>query len=83
MGRAFRRTKAGRAVWLALASLIDASAEIDRLTKLLATMTREYQNLVAAARAALAARDEAEDDPLYYLRDELHAQGQIGSGSAR
>jgi hypothetical protein len=34
-----------------------------------------YANLLAAARAALAAEDEGEADPLYYLRDELDSWG--------
>ena len=40
-------------------------------------MLRRYQDLVAAARATLAAADDGEPDPLYYLRDELQAQGQL------
>jgi hypothetical protein len=32
-------------------------------------------NLVAAARATLSAHDDGEPDALYYLRDELEAQG--------
>jgi len=42
----------------------------------LATL-RCYQDLVAAARATLAADHDGEPDPLYYLRDELQAQGQL------
>jgi hypothetical protein len=30
-----------------------------------------YANLLAAARCAVAAAEEGEPDPLYYLRDEL------------
>lgn len=52
-----------------------ACDEIDRLTWLLAVARRGGQNLAAAARAAVAAADEGEDDPLYYLRDVLQAQG--------
>ncbi len=45
-------------------------------TAVRATLLR-YQDLVAAARAALAADHDGEPDPLYYLRDELEAQGQL------
>jgi len=43
----------------------------------IARLTADYQNLVAAARACLAAEADGEDDPMYYLRDELRAQGQL------
>jgi len=82
-GRVLIGTRNGRAVWLAIGTLPGACAEIERLTTLLATVMRRYQNLVAAARATLAARDDAEDDPFYYLLDELRAQGPLGHGGAR
>lgn len=75
--RAWMRTRTGRAVWSALDCLPGACDEIDRLTWLLAVERRGCQNLAAAGRAALAAADEGERDPLYYLRDELHAQGLL------
>jgi hypothetical protein len=53
------------------------SAEIGRLRRRLATMLSDFNNLVAAARATLSAHADGEEDPLYYLRDELHAQGQL------
>jgi hypothetical protein len=49
-------------------------AEIDRLCRLLAQARHAYADLVAAARATLAAQEEAESDPWWYLRDELGAQ---------
>jgi hypothetical protein len=39
----------------------------------------DFHNLIAAARATLRAHAEGEDDALYYLRDELEAQGQLPS----
>ncbi len=53
------------------------SAEIGRLRVRLARTLTDLHNLVAAARAALGADADGEPDPLYYLRDELDAQGQL------
>ena len=53
------------------------SAEITRLRRRLATTLRDLNNLLAAARATLSAHADGEEDPLYYLRDELTAQGQL------
>lgn len=52
-------------------------AEIRRLRARLATTLNDLHNLIAAARATLSADADGESDPLYYLRDELEAQGQI------
>jgi hypothetical protein len=51
--------------------------EIDRLRDLLAITRRRDQDLIAAARATLTAAADGEPDPLYYLRDELSARGQL------
>ena len=51
--------------------------EIRRLRRRLATTLNDLSNLLAAARATLSAHADGEDDPLYYLRDELRAQGQL------
>jgi ABC-type transporter Mla subunit MlaD len=53
------------------------SAEIRRLRRRLATTLNDLNNLIAAARATLSAQADGEEDPLYYLRDELTAQGHI------
>ena len=53
------------------------SAEIGRLRVRLARTLTDLHNLVAAARATLGADADGERDPLYYLRDELEAQGQL------
>lgn len=42
-----------------------------------AIKTTDLHNLIAAARATLRAHADGEDDPLYYLRDELQAQGHL------
>jgi hypothetical protein len=52
-------------------------AEIGRLRALLIRTRADLHNLIAAARATLNAHADGEDDPLYYLRDELDAQGQL------
>jgi hypothetical protein len=52
-------------------------AEIGRLRARLARALSDLYNLVAAARATLGAHADGEPDPLYYLRDELDAQGQL------
>jgi hypothetical protein len=36
-----------------------------------------HADLLAAARAVLAAEHDGEHDPLWYLRDELAARGQL------
>jgi hypothetical protein len=37
-------------------------------------LRRRYADLLAAARAAVAAEQDGESDPLWYVRDELGAQ---------
>lgn len=54
-------------------------AEIGRLRARLARALTDLHNIVAAARATLGAHADGEPDPLYYLRDELDAQGQLPS----
>jgi hypothetical protein len=54
-------------------------AEVGRLRVRLARTLANLHNLIAAARAALGADANGESDPLYYLRDELDAQGQLPS----
>jgi hypothetical protein len=53
------------------------SAEIARLRRRLAASVTNFNNLLAAARATLSAHADGEEDPLYYLRDELQAQGHL------
>ena len=51
--------------------------EISRLRARLARTLTDLHNLIAAARAVLGAHADGESDALYYLRDELDAQGQL------
>jgi hypothetical protein len=51
--------------------------EIGRLRARLARILTDLHNLIAAARATLGAHADGEPDALYYLRDELDAQGQL------
>ena len=53
------------------------SAEITSLRRRLATTRHDSSNLLAAARATLSAHADGEEDPLFYLRDELTAQGHL------
>jgi ABC-type transporter Mla subunit MlaD len=53
------------------------AAEVNRLRRRLASTLKDLHNLLAAARAALSANADGESDPLYYLRDELQAQGHL------
>ncbi len=43
----------------------------------LVTTLNDWHDLIAAARATLGAHADGEPDALYYLRDELEAQGHI------
>jgi hypothetical protein len=65
-----------------LASLADVPLlceEIGNLRLYLGIARLTRANLAAAARATLAASADQENDPLYYLRDELAAQGILSA----
>jgi hypothetical protein len=66
-----------RKVAEALDTIPRLCAEIGRLRARLASALTDLRNLVAAGRATLSAHADGEPDPLYYLRDELQAQGQL------
>jgi hypothetical protein len=51
-------------------------AEVRRLRQARAVEAAEHAELLAAARATLAAHTDGEADPLGYLRDALSARGQ-------
>ena len=53
------------------------SAEITRLRRRLTASLNDFNNLLAAAKATISANADGEEDPLFYLRDELIAQGQL------
>ena len=61
------------AMWTALADAPVLLAEVDRLSGLLARTRTDVANLLAAARATLAADRDGEADRLFYLRDEVTA----------
>lgn len=64
-------------------AISDAPANAGEIVRLSAELTGtrlDWANLLAAARATLAAYDEGEGDPLSYLRDELAAQGASFQG---
>lgn len=61
-----------RAAATDLAALVDELVnEVTRLSTLLGSARRANADLLAAGRATLAALADGEDDPLFYLRDEL------------
>jgi hypothetical protein len=53
------------------------SVEIARLRRRLAASLNDFNNLLAAVKATLSAHADGEEDPLFYLRDELTAQGHL------
>lgn len=53
--------------------------ELRRTRLTLGLLRGEYANLLAAARATVAAHRDGEADALGYLRDELDAHGQLPS----
>jgi hypothetical protein len=57
------------AVWTVVADIPVMLAEIDRLARLLTRTRWDFADLLAAARATLAADHDGEPDPLTYLRD--------------
>jgi hypothetical protein len=57
--------------------------EIERFWTLASEAQVRYANLRAAALATIAAHDAGDPDPFFYLRDELSAPGQRGSGPER
>jgi hypothetical protein len=70
-------TGATDALWLATADVPVLLAEIDRCRTLLALTRARHADLLAAARATVAAYRDGEADPLWYVRDELAANGQL------
>ena len=65
------RYRTPAAVWIAIADIPLLLAELSRATATITNARNDFANLLAAARATLAAVDEGEADPLYYLRDEV------------
>ncbi|MBO3752102.1 hypothetical protein J5X84_39075 [Streptosporangiaceae bacterium NEAU-GS5] len=78
-----RGIETGSAVLSALDFIPALCDEASRLRSLLARVRRDHANLIAAARATLAAAHEGEPDPLYYLRDELSDPTGSAGGDSR
>ncbi len=70
-------TRPGIAITEALVTIPVLSEEAAHLRRVLALARLDHANLIAAARATLIADYEGESDPLWYLRDELAARGQL------
>lgn len=64
-------------LWIAVADIPVLLAEVHRGRTLLALTRAEHADLLAAARATIAAARDGEAEPLYYLHDELDARGQL------
>lgn len=69
------RTRA--ALWAAAADIPVLLAEIGRLHSLLLLTRVRQADLTAAARAVIAAERDGENDPLWYIRDELPTNGKL------
>jgi hypothetical protein len=67
----------------ALTDNLTLSANVIQLGTELASARLDIANLLAAARATLAAYADGEADPLYYLRDELSARQMPAQGEGR
>ena len=65
------RYRTPTALWTALADIPVLLVELERVLDLLTRARTEFANVLAAARATLAAVAESETDPLVYLRDEV------------
>ena len=57
-------------------------AEITRLRQTMAILRGRYANLLAAVRAAVAAHEDGEPDPMAYLYDELPDHPSRSAGNA-
>jgi hypothetical protein len=77
LSRLWLRSPDGRKIIRALDLVPVLTDQIRRLRGRLARALTDLGNLTAAARATLGAQRDGEHDPLYYLRDELRAQGQL------
>jgi hypothetical protein len=57
-------------------------AEINRLRRTMAVLRARYANLLAAVRAAVAADQDGETDPMTYLYDELPDHASLSAVNA-
>lgn len=77
------RYRTPAAVWTAIADIPLLLTELDRAATRIANARTDFANLLAATRATLAADDEGEPDPLYYLRDEVAAHDSATTSTHR
>jgi len=70
-------TRTLAALWTAAADIPVLLAEIGRLHSLLLLTRIRQADLTAAARAVIAAERDGENDPLWYIRDELATNGKL------
>ena len=71
------RTRHPLELWHAVADIPVLLAELSRTRSLLALLRMTHANLLAAARATLTAARDGEEDPLFYLIDELNTHHQL------
>jgi hypothetical protein len=71
------RTRHPLDLWHAVADIPVLLAELSRTRSLVALLRMTHANLLAAARATLTATRDGEEDPLFYLIDELNAHNQL------
>lgn len=67
-------------LWHSVTDVPVLLAELSRTRSLLALIRMTHANLLAAARATLTAVRDGEDDPLFYLIDELLAHDELPPG---
>ncbi|HXL89454.1 MAG TPA: hypothetical protein VN969_10850 [Streptosporangiaceae bacterium] len=77
LAKTWLHTPTGRKIANALNLIPILATQVGRLRERLTRALTDLGNLTAAARATLGAQRDGETDPLYYLRDELQAQGQL------
>ena len=70
-------TRTLAALWTAAADIPVLLAEVGRLHSLLILARIRHADLTAAARAVIAAERDGENDPLWYIRDELAINGKL------
>ena len=71
------KTSAAQTVRPPAINFDEHTREVERLRLALAIVRHEYADLLAAARAAVAAAGRGELDPLFWIQDELSARGQL------
>ncbi len=70
-------TRTLAALWTAAADIPVLLAEVGRLHSLLILARVRHADLTAAARAVIGAERDGENDPLWYIRDELATNGKL------